>query len=127
MPAISRCRSCQAQTLQSVLNLSSTPLANALLTEEELSKPEETFPLELVWCEACSLLQIMENVPAEKLFSHYFYRSSFSDAFLKHCETLVQRLISERKLNDKSLVVDIASNDGYLLQFYQQKSIPVLG
>lgn len=111
----------------SVLDLGSTPLANALLTEEQLSKPEETFPLHLVWCPICSLLQITENVPAEKLFAHYFYHSSFSDAFLKHCEALANRLIEERTLTHESLVIDIASNDGYLLQYYKAKDIPVLG
>lgn len=127
MTTISSCRSCHTTNLTSVLDLGRTPLANALLTEVQLSEPEETFPLHLVWCPKCALLQITENVSAEKLFAHYFYRSSFSDAFLKHCKELSERMIGERGLNAESLVVDIASNDGYLLQFYQEKGIPVLG
>lgn len=127
MPAISHCRSCNFLILATVLDLGSTPLANALCSKDQLDQPEETYPLKLVWCPHCTLLQITENVPAEKLFAHYFYRSSFSDAFLMHCKTLAHRLIDERTLSDQSLVIDIASNDGYLLQFYQQQHIPVLG
>ena len=127
MPGISCCRSCGAQILEPVLDLGSMPLANALRTEEQLREPEATYPLALVWCPRCTLLQISENVPAEKLFTHYFYRSSFSDAFLRHCQALAARLIDERTLMEDSLVIDIASNDGYLLQYYQEKRIPVLG
>jgi 2-polyprenyl-3-methyl-5-hydroxy-6-metoxy-1,4-benzoquinol methylase len=127
MATISSCRSCLCPALDSVLDLGSTPLANALLTEEQLNKPEERYPLHLVRCQRCSLLQITENVPAEKLFAHYFYRSSFSDAFLAHCKILADRLMDERRLNEQSLVIDIASNDGYLLQFYRERGVPVLG
>jgi 2-polyprenyl-3-methyl-5-hydroxy-6-metoxy-1,4-benzoquinol methylase len=127
MSPISACRSCLLPELNSVLDLGTMPLANALLTEEQLNEPEEKFPLHLMRCTRCALLQLSENVPAEKLFSHYFYRSSFSDAFLQHCKALADRLIEERHLNAESLVIDIASNDGYLLKFYQEKRIPVLG
>lgn len=124
MPAISCCRSCQARSLETVLDLGSTPLANDLLKE---MAPQERYALCLVRCTECTLLQITENVPAERLFAHYLYRSSFSDAFLAHCKTLAHRMVEERALGQGSLVIDIASNDGYLLQFYQEKHIPVLG
>ncbi len=127
MSAIISCRSCQNPSLESVLDLGMTPLANALLTADQLDQQEQRFPLHLVRCPQCSLLQITENVPAETLFAHYFYRSSFSDAFLHHCKTLADRLIGERHLGADSLVIDIASNDGYLLKFYQEQGIPVLG
>jgi SAM-dependent methyltransferase len=127
MSAIPSCRSCQSPHLESVLNLGRTPLANGLLTKEQLDQPVITYPLELVWCPKCTLLQLTENVPAEQLFAHYFYLSSFSETFLKHCKTLADRLINECKLTSDSLVIDIASNDGYLLQFYKEKNIPVLG
>ncbi len=127
MTAISCCRSCECSVLESVLDLGTTPLANALRTAEELDAPEERFPLHLVRCPQCSLLQITENVSAEKLFAHYFYRSSFSDAFLAHCKQLADRLIQERSLTAEHLVIDIASNDGYLLKFYQEQEISVLG
>ncbi len=127
MPRILQCRSCENSALDSVLDLGVTPLANALLTEAELAQPERRYPLELVWCPACALLQITENVPAEALFSRYFYRSSFSQAFLDHCKALAGRLILERSLGADHVVIDIASNDGYLLRFYQEQGVPVLG
>jgi SAM-dependent methyltransferase len=127
MPPISHCRSCDSKTLSVVLDLGRTPLANALLTETDLTKKEKVYPLTLVRCTTCQLLQITENVPGEELFSHYVYRSSFSDAFLRHCQTLAERMIEERHLTGKNLVIDIASNDGYLLQFYQKRAVPILG
>jgi SAM-dependent methyltransferase len=110
-----------------VLDLGETPLANALLTREQLHLPEPRFPLRLAFCSECGLLQITEIVPPEILFRSYFYFSSFSDAVLRASEQSATRLISERGLNRESLVLEIASNDGYLLQFYKQQGIPVLG
>jgi SAM-dependent methyltransferase len=124
---ISTCRSCGSANLQTVLSLGSTPLANALLTAEQLVQPEQTYPLDLVFCSNCSLVQITETVPPEKLFAEYFYRSSFSDTLLRHAERLAASVIKSRGLNQNSLVVEVASNDGYLLQYYKRDGIPVLG
>jgi hypothetical protein len=124
---IKTCRSCGETSLKAVLSLGSSPLANALVTEEQLSQPEEMYLLDLVFCQHCSLAQITETVPPEKLFREYLYFSSFSDALLRHTQGLVDRLIPSRKLSDTSLVIEIASNDGYLLQYYKQAGIPVLG
>ena len=121
------CRSCGATQLEKVLSLGRTPLANALLRAEDLEQPEPTFPLELVFCPACALVQITETVPPEQLFSHYLYLSSFSDTMVKHSEELAARLVRERRLDRDSLVIEVASNDGYLLQFYKQAGVPVLG
>ncbi|TMD69930.1 MAG: class I SAM-dependent methyltransferase [Chloroflexi bacterium] len=121
------CRSCGATQLEKVLSLGRTPLANALLRAEDLELPEPTFPLELVFCPACALVQITETVPPEQLFSHYLYLSSFSDTMVKHSEELAARLVRERRLDRDSLVIEVASNDGYLLQFYKQAGVPVLG
>jgi SAM-dependent methyltransferase len=121
------CRSCGAPKLEEVLSLGSMPLANALLRAEELGAPEETYPLNLVFCPTCTLVQITETVPPEKLFRAYFYLSSTSETMLRHAEEIATRLIAARKLNAGSRVVEIASNDGYLLQFYQRAGIPVLG
>lgn len=122
-----RCRSCDARELELILSLGRTPLANALLTAEQLSEPEPTFPLELVFCPACSLVQITETVPPEQLFREYFYLSSFSDTMLRHAEELTARLVRERALSPDSLAVEVASNDGYLLQYYKRAGVPVLG
>src|SRR5687767_12915426 len=112
------CRSCGAADLRPVLSLGQTPLANSLLTADQLNEHEPSYPLDVVFCPACTLVQITETVPPEQLFSDYLYFSSFSDTMLQHAETLARRLIAERKLHAGSLVAEIASNDGYLLQFY---------
>jgi len=103
------------------------PLANSLLTEEQLQLDEPTFPLELVFCDSCALVQITEAVPPEQIFRNYAYFSSFSDTMLRHSRAIAERLIKERNLTKDSLVVEIASNDGYLLQNYVEQKIPVLG
>ena len=121
------CRSCGSPQLEVVLSLGQTPLANSLLTKAQLKEPEATYPLDLAFCRACSLLQITETVPPETLFRDYLYFSSFSDTMLKHSEELADELIESRGLDAHSLVVEVASNDGYLLQFYQRRGIPVLG
>ena len=110
-----------------VLTLGSTPLANSLLNLEQLEQPEAHYPLEVEFCEACYLVQITETVPSESLFRDYFYFSSFSETMLEHSRAIALRLIRERLLTSQSLVVEIASNDGYLLQNYKQSGIPVLG
>ncbi len=121
------CRSCGETGLMMILSLGQTPLANALLTAEELGKPEPIYPLDLAFCPNCKLVQITETVPPEKLFTEYLYFSSFSDTMLRHSRELVERLIQTRRLSSSSLTIEIASNDGYLLQYYKQKGIPVLG
>ena len=110
-----------------MLDLGRVPLANALLTAEQLHEPEDRFPLELYFCPQCALVQIGETVPPERLFRDYAYASSFSDTMVEHARTLVEALIGRRGLGPASLVIEVASNDGYLLQFYKQRGIPVLG
>jgi SAM-dependent methyltransferase len=113
--------------LELVLSLGEMPLANALLTEAELDQPEPIYPLDLAFCPHCALVQITETVPPEQLFREYLYFSSFSDTMLRHAEALVNRLVSERGLGAESLALEAASNDGYLLQYYQRAGVPVLG
>ncbi len=121
------CRACGGHHLQLIFSLGETPLANSLLKPEQLAEKELTFPLDLVFCPDCSLVQITETVSPELLFSEYLYFSSFSDTVVKNAQSIVERLIIQRKLSAKSLAVEIASNDGYLLQFYQKAGVPVLG
>jgi SAM-dependent methyltransferase len=122
-----RCRSCEKSGLQLILSLGRTPLANALLSERDLARPEATFPLDLAWCPSCALVQITETVPPEQLFSDYLYFSSFSETMLEHAQALATQVTAARHLGPNSLVVEIASNDGYLLQYYQRAGVPVLG
>jgi SAM-dependent methyltransferase len=110
-----------------ILSLGEMPLANSLLTADQLNGPEETFPLELSFCPTCTLVQITETVPPERLFREYLYFSSFSDTMLRHAAELVADLTEARRLGGESLVVELASNDGYLLQYYRRQGIPVLG
>jgi SAM-dependent methyltransferase len=128
------CRSCGNTELQNVLSLGRTPLANALLTERQLDaiaapggEPEQTYPLDLVFCSQCSLVQITETVSPEKLFREYVYLSSFSDTMLRHAADLFESLIGSKNLGAQSLVIEVASNDGYLLQYYKRAGVPVLG
>ena len=121
------CRSCGSMGLKLILSLGKMPLANALLMKEHLNQPEETYPLDLALCPNCSLVQITETVSPEKLFREYLYFSSFSDTMLKHAQKLTKELITSRRLDGNSFVVEIASNDGYLLQYYKDAGIPVLG
>lgn len=122
-----RCRSCDAVPLEPVLSLGRMPLANALLTADALREEETKYPLDLVRCPKCTLVQITETVSPEILFRDYAYFSSFSDSFLRHSESLATAVADERGLGAGSLVVEVASNDGYLLQYYRRRGIPVLG
>ncbi len=123
----SSCRSCSSEDLQLVLSLGRMPLANALLSPDQLGEAEPAYPLDLAFCPRCTLVQITETVPPAELFREYLYFSSFSDTMLAHAADLSGRIIGSRGLDGRSLVVEIASNDGYLLQYYQQRGIPVLG
>lgn len=102
-------------------------MANALLDANHLAEPEETYPLDLAFCPECSLVQITETVSPEKLFGEYVYLSSVSETMVNHAESLADRLVRDRQLGPGSLVVEIASNDGYLLRHYQRYVVPVLG
>ena len=121
------CRSCGNAALDVVLSLGKIPLANALLSKKDLARPEERYPLDLAFCPSCSLLQILETVPPEKLFREYLYFSSFSETMLRHAKEHALRLVREEKLGPRSLALEIASNDGYLLQYFLEAGVPVLG
>jgi SAM-dependent methyltransferase len=121
------CRACGQAGIERVLSLGSTALANRLLTREQLGEPEPIFPLTLGFCRRCSLAQLIETVAPELLFREYLYFSSFSDTMLHHAQALADRLVHERGLGSKHLVVELASNDGYLLQYFRQAGVGVLG
>lgn len=121
------CRSCGRQGLRPIMSLGHTPLANALLNADQLSAEEPTLPLDLFYCPHCTLAQISEAPSPESLFREYVYFSSYSDTLLDHARQLAEQLIAERGLGPQSLVVEIASNDGYLLGQYRARGIPVLG
>ncbi|MCB0995653.1 MAG: methyltransferase domain-containing protein [Acidimicrobiales bacterium] len=122
------CRSCGSTAIEVFLSLGELPLADALVTRDELDGPEERFALDVAFCPDCSLVQIVNEVPPEKLFvDNYLYFSSFSDHLLAHSRDNALGLIRSRHLGADSLVVEVASNDGYLLRNFVEAGVPVLG
>jgi SAM-dependent methyltransferase len=122
------CRSCGQRELEVFLDLGAKPPSDRILTEEMLKQPEPFYPLEVAFCPQCSLVQILETVPPEDLFTDgYEYYSSFIPSLLEHSRENVMDLIQSRKLDSKSFIIELASNDGYLLKNYVEKGIPVLG
>jgi SAM-dependent methyltransferase len=126
--SLAACRSCGRHGLEPILDLGMMPLSDGLLTPGQLSQPETLYPLEVAFCAGCSLVQILETVPPQVLFGEdYPYYSSFSDALLAHSRANALNLIAKRRLGPDSLVVELASNDGYLLRNFVEQGIPVLG
>jgi len=122
-----KCRSCGSTDAAHILDLGVQPLANNLLTPADLAKPEPKFPLRLAVCKSCWMLQITDLVPPVDLFSDYLYFSSFSDLMLRHSREACDGYLKEFGLNSQSLVVEVASNDGYLLQNFVKANVPCLG
>jgi len=122
------CRSCGSQDLSIFLSLGDLPLSDGFLEARQLVENEPRYPLDVAFCSSCSLVQILETVPPEELFgADYPYFSSFTDTLLRHSEANVNERVKERRLGGDSLVVELASNDGYLLQYYKAQGVPVLG
>jgi len=122
------CRSCNALGLNMFLDLGLSPLADRFLTRAQLQLPEPKYPLQVAFCRKCSLVQILETVSPQELFcDHYAYYSSVSPQLLKHTQENVMDLIQTRGLDSHSFVVELASNDGYLLKNYIANGIPCLG
>ena len=125
---IEKCRSCNHEKLDSVISFGETPIADRLLTRDQLNGPELMVPLNLVFCSHCSLVQITETVSPKILFCEdYPYFSSMSESLLRHSRKNAEELILSRCLNSKSLVIEVASNDGYMLRNFVKNEIPVLG
>ncbi len=125
---IQQCRSCGHNELDLVISFGETTLADRLLTQDQLQDPELKVPLNLVFCPNCSLVQITETVSPEILFCQdYPYFSSTSQALLRHSKDNAEELISSRNLDSSSLVIEVASNDGYMLRNFVEHNIPVLG
>jgi SAM-dependent methyltransferase len=126
--SITACRSCGGRDLLEIVDLGETPLADRLLTAEQLDQPEYFAPLKVVFCPACTLVQITETVEPAILFGDdYPYYSSVSPALQAHFKASAEDLIVRRGLGPQSLVIEAASNDGYLLRNFVERGIPVLG
>lgn len=123
-----RCRGCNAQLSLTFLDLGVSPIANDLIPPENLNSPEEFYPLHVMTCKQCALVQLPEVANRETLFrSDYVYFSSFSSSWLEHSRAYALKMIQVLNLGIEDLVIEVASNDGYLLQYFVQAGIQVLG
>ncbi len=124
----SYCRSCGSENLQDIIYFGETPLSDALLTEKQLTEEEIKVPLTLAFCPNCSLVQIREEVDPEVLFCRdYPYYSSVSKSLMEHFGNSAKEIIKMRNLNENSMVIEAASNDGYMLKHFVSQKISVLG
>jgi 2-polyprenyl-3-methyl-5-hydroxy-6-metoxy-1,4-benzoquinol methylase len=122
------CRGCGAKLTRTFLDLGMSPIANNLVEDKQLNHRNKSYPLRAMTCEKCALVQLSEAIPKEKLFPpSYTYFSSYSSTWLEHSKTYAEKMISLLQLNQNDLVVEIASNDGYLLQYFANSGIKVLG
>lgn len=123
-----KCRFCSKKTDNVLIDLGSMAISNAFITKEQLLQGETIYPLKVLVCDNCFLVQVDEYQKKEQIFSAgYVYFSSVSDFWLAHSKNYVEKIIPQFNLNGNSLVVEIASNDGYLLQYFKEKNIPCLG
>ena len=121
------CRFCDELLEKIFLDLGETPLANSYLSDEEIDNNEESSPLKVLVCKKCYLVQLEEFKTPQNIFSNYAYFSSYSKSFLNHAKNYVDMMINRFQINQNNFVVEIASNDGYLLQYFKEKNIPLLG
>ncbi|MBS1651118.1 MAG: class I SAM-dependent methyltransferase [Bacteroidetes bacterium] len=122
------CRFCKNHVTQEFADLVNSPPSNSYINKEQLNEPETFYPLKVLVCEKCFLVQVDEYYKSSEIFnSDYAYFSSFSTSWLAHAKRYVDMMMERFKFNAQSLVVEIASNDGYLLQYFKQHGVPVLG
>ena len=122
------CRFCDTVLKNEFIDLVNSPPSNSYLTKKQLNESESFFPLKLFVCEKCFLVQIDEYQKSTTIFDkNYAYYSSFSTSWLDHCKSYVDMITDRFGYNTQSRIIELASNDGYLLQYFQKKNIPVLG
>ncbi len=121
------CRFCGSTLKHTFVDLGMSPLCESYVNPEQLNQMEPFYPLHVYVCSNCFLVQLQEYVSPQEIFSHYAYFSSYSDTWLQHAKNYTEKVIDRFGLHSSSQVVEIASNDGYLLQYFASKGIPVLG
>lgn len=121
------CRHCDSALEVTFCDLGMSPLANSYLTAQQLDRMEPFFPLHAYVCSECFLVQLQEFETPEHIFTEYAYFSSFSDSWVAHAKAYVEKMVERFGFDEASQVIEIASNDGYLLQFFKEKNVPVLG
>ena len=125
--ATKHCRFCGAALERTFIDLGMSPLCETYPSVSDLNRGEVYYPLHVYVCGQCYLVQLEEYESAEKIFSDYAYFSSYSDSWLKHADNYCAQMVSRFGLNESSFVVEVASNDGYLLQHFVSRGVPVLG
>src|SRR5207302_10969452 len=118
------CRSCGAALKQVLVDLGLSPLANSYLSAEQLGKPLPQYPLEVRVCDECHLAQLPSFETPANIFRDYVYYSSFSESWLRHAEQYVDGITRRLTLGPKSKVMEVACNEGYLLQYFKQRQAP---
>lgn len=122
------CRFCSTPLDNVFIDLINSPASNSFLTNEQLNEPETFYPLKVYVCEKCRLVQVDEYKKSDAIFTNeYVYFSSYSTSWLAHSKAYTEKMVARFGFNSNSLVVEIASNDGYLLQYFNERNIPVLG
>ena len=121
------CRFCNTPLHHTFVDLGMSPLCESFLSAEQLNQAEAFYPLHVRACEKCFLVQLQEYVSPAEIFSEYAYFSSYSDSWLKHASDYTEMIVRRLGLNSSTQVVEVASNDGYLLQYFVRKGIPALG
>jgi len=125
--ATRRCRFCGSSLKRTFVDLGMSPLCESYPSEADLNRAEVYYPLRVYVCEECLLVQLEEYGSRESIFSDYPYFSSFSDSWLRHCKNYSEQMTNRLGLDEHSFVVEVASNDGYLLQYFTRRNVPVLG
>src|SRR5258707_8674600 len=123
----SRCRFCGAPLTTTFVDLGMSPLCESYLSAEQLDQMEPFYPLHVQVCSACLLVQLQEYVSPERIFSEYAYFSSYADTWVEHAKAYSEEMMEQLGLDKSSQVVEVGSNDGYLLRNFVQKGIPSLG
>jgi SAM-dependent methyltransferase len=121
------CLNCGAALKRTFVDLGMSPLANSYVSPDRAEIPDKVYPLHARVCDCCLLVQVDSVVPPEEIFSDYAYFSSYSESWLAHCKAYAQAMIRRFTLGPQSKVIEVASNDGYLLQYFLEAEIPVLG
>jgi SAM-dependent methyltransferase len=124
---MANCRFCHATLHRTFVDLGTSPLCESFLTRQQLNQMEPFYPLHAYVCETCFLVQVEEYVAPEGIFSEYAYFSSYSKAWLEHAKSYTEMIVSRLGLDDTSQVIELGSNDGYLLQYFMGRGIRVLG
>ncbi len=127
MPTRLACRFCGTPLTHVFVDLGSQPLANSYLEPEDLWKPEVFLPLCVYVCGKCFLVQLPEEERPEAIFSDYAYFSSYSESWLRHAEAYAAAMVERFGFGSNHTVIEVASNDGYLLRWFAERGIPVLG